>query len=170
MSIVSSSTPVTVRLLAVALLCGGPLLLIAASNPSPPPVYSEAAVQMNIIRSPGAWIGRTVRVRALVGNSCATWMGGANPACISWQPALLDPSAPSAASALPLVGAPQPPLLAALRQLPLVGGLVQSPQRIRWGALTTYRVRLSVAPTTLCGAVRCYEALLLDAAPSSLEE
>jgi hypothetical protein len=81
---------------------------------------------------------------------------------------LLDVTAPHADSALPLRIAPPSPLLAALRRLPLARWLVGSPQQIRWGALTTYRVLLQAAPNSMCAAARCYEAQLLDAASGSL--
>ena len=168
------STPFPIRLLVAALLGGGALLLIAARPPSPPPVYSVAAVRAGLIRSPGGWVGRTIRVRAVAGNPCVSWQGGAGTACISWRPALLDsyqPAdpgfAPSAASALLLRSELQPPLLAALRRLPIARWLVGSPQQIRWGTLTTYRVLLQAAPTTVCSRAHCHEALLLDAAPGS---
>ncbi len=168
MFITSASTRYPVRLLAAALLGGSSLLLIALSAPSPPPVYALAVVQAGLIRSPGAWVGRTVRVRAVAAMPCVTRMGGANRACTSWRLALLDASAPSTATALPLQGAPPPPLLAALRRLPLASWLVASPQQVRWGALSAYRVLLQAAPTAVCDAPPCYEALLLDAAPGSM--
>jgi hypothetical protein len=55
-----------------------------------------------------------------------------------------------------------------MSRLPLAGLLVPTPQQIRWGALTTYRVRLHAAPATICASTPCYEALLLDVGPGSL--
>ena len=159
----STAVSFPVRSLVVA-LCGGALLLIAWNTPAPAPVYAVGAVRAGLSRAPGAWVGRTLRVRAVADNPCLTWMGGANPACISWQPALLDASAPNAAKALPLGAAPQLPLLAALRRLPLTRWLVGTPQQLRWGVPATYRVRLETAPATVCGRARCYQAVLLDAA------
>jgi len=164
------STRFPVRLLTAGLL-GGLLLLVAASRPAaapPPPVYSMAAVWAGLERSPGGWVGRTVHVRAVVGHRCVTWMDGGNPACISWRPEILDPSAPKVGATLPLRGVPPSPLLAALRRLPLTAWLAPAPQQIRWDVLTTYRVLLQATPSTVCGAPACYEALLLDAAPGSL--
>lgn len=164
----TDSLPFPLRLLTAAALCGGALLLIAARTPSPSPIYSMAAVQAGLIRSPGAWVGRTIRVRAVASTPCVTWMSGVNPTCISWRPALLDLSAASGEAALPLRRAPQSPLLAALRRLTLARWLVAAPQQVQLGVLTTYRVLLQTAPSTVCGAARCYEALLLDAAPDTL--
>ena len=96
-------------------------------------------------------------------------MGGAAPTCISWGPALLDSTSSSPTTALALRVAPTPTLLAALRRLPLVGWLAGAPP-LQWGVLSTYRVRLQAASTNLCGAPRCYEALLLDATPGTLSE
>jgi hypothetical protein len=165
MSSGTSATPFIVRLLAVALLGVGSLLLIAATSPPSGPVYSVSAVRAGLVRSPGLWVGRAVRVHAVAGNRCVSWMGGANPTCISWWPALLDPSASTAQTTLPLRGVPRHPLLAALGRLPLVSRLVPAPQTIRWGALATYRVRLRAASTSACDQSPCYAALLLDAAP-----
>lgn len=157
----SKIAPFPIWTLAAALFGGA--LLVAWNNPAPSPVYAVSTVRAGLSRAPGAWVGRTVRVRAVVRDSCLTWMGGDNPACISWRPALLDASAPSATGALPLRAAPQLPLLAALRRLPLTRWLVGTPQQIRWGVPTTYNVRLKAAPTTVCGSARCYEVVLLDA-------
>lgn len=172
----TDSTSFRMRLLAVALLGAVALLLVAARTPAPPPVYSLATVWAGLSQSPSGWVGRTVRVRALAGNPCLTWMHDAYPACIYGRPALLEPSAPNIATALPLRGAPPTsllaalpsPLLAALNRLHLARWLAPAPQQIRWGAPAIYRVRLQVAPFTFCGAARCYEALLLDAAPDEL--
>jgi hypothetical protein len=95
-------------------------------------------------------------------------MGGAKPACMTSRPALQDPSASSIEAALPLGVVPQSRWLATMRRLPLIGLLVPTPQQIRWGALTTYRVRLRAAPATICASTPCYEALLLDVGPGSL--
>jgi hypothetical protein len=68
---------------------------------------------------------------------------------------------------LPVAGWEPDPLLAALRRLPLAGGLVPGPQVAREGVLATYRVRLVAAPAAACEASPCYEAFLLDAAPDA---
>jgi hypothetical protein len=128
----------------------------------PEPVYSVAAILGHLERDPAHWDGRTVRVRAVAGDRCITWMGGANPACISWQPALVDASVPATGVALGLRQVPPSPLLAALRRLPFAGRLLPGQQQIRWGMPSTYRVRLRAAPTLMCGQPAC-EALL-DAA------
>jgi hypothetical protein len=58
------------------------------------------------------------------------------------------------------------PMMAFLRQVPVLQTVVPAPQAIRWGAVAVYRIRLQVERP--CGAA-CYAAVLLDAArvPSS---
>jgi hypothetical protein len=84
--------------------------------------------------------------------------------CRDRAPALLGRDG---AGMLPVAGWEPDPLLAALRRLPLAGGLVPGPQVARVGVLATYRVRLKTAPAPVCDATPCYEALLLDAAPDT---
>ncbi len=159
--------PLLLVWLLAAALPGG-VLLSAARPSSPAPLYALSTVRAGLLHAPGRWVGRTVRVYAVAGKPCVAWMGGVHPACISWQPALLDMAAPSAADALPLRVASPTPLLAALRRLPLARWLVGAPQQIRWGMPATYRVRLQAAAGAACGVARCYAALLLDAPPSAL--
>jgi hypothetical protein len=154
-----------IRILVISLLVGGPLLLIGANSPAPSPVYAVAALRTDLARTPGNWVGRTVRVEAVAGVRCVAWMGGPSPACSTWRPALLAPGAAGDDEGLTLVSAPQPALLAVLRRLPFAGRLLPGPPQIRWGALSTYRVRLHAAPARSCSSPPCYEALLLDAAP-----
>ena len=155
-----------IRILGVALLVGGAQVLIAAPHgPAPSPDYAVTALRMDLARSQGSWVGRTVRVKAVAGVRCGSWMGGAVPACIEWHPALLAPEAASNDAGLPLLEAPEPALLAALRRLPVAGWLLPGLQRIRWGTLSTYSVRLRAAPARSCAFMPCYKAVLLDAAP-----
>jgi hypothetical protein len=146
------------RILAVALLGGGSLLLIAANSPSPSPVYAVAALQGDLARSPDIWVGRTALVRAIIGSRCVTWMGGQEPACASWQPALLDVDAPNAGTALALQGAPPMPLLSTIRQIPVLAALLPAPHVLRPGTIGTFRVRLTPSPA----AAHAYQAVLED--------
>jgi hypothetical protein len=82
--------------------------------------------------------------------------------CRDRAPSLLDRDG---AGMLPVAGWEPDPLLAALRRLPLVGGLVPGPRAVRRGVLATYRVRLQPAPAPVCDATPCYEVFLQDAAP-----
>jgi hypothetical protein len=151
---------------ALALAVGG--MLSALRPPEQGPVYSVAAVQAGLAQDAGAWVGRTVRARGMVlFSGCLSWDAGGSAPCPDASVYLLDQDG---AHLLPVVAGQSDPLLAALRRLPLAGRLVPAPQQIRWGALTTYRVRLSAAPTTLCGTPPCYAAQLLDTAPAARGE
>jgi hypothetical protein len=57
------------------------------------------------------------------------------------------------------------PLLAVVRRVPLMGGLLPAPQELDWGEVATYQVELRATPDGPCGDGACYEALVLDAAP-----
>jgi hypothetical protein len=117
-------------------------------------VYSVQEVQLGLAHDPAAWLGRTLRVRGMVYSASCS--------CRDRAPSLFDRDG---ASMLHVAGWEPDPLLAALRRLPLVGGLVPGPQVARGGVLATYRVRLLAAPAATCDAVPCYQAMLLDAAP-----
>jgi hypothetical protein len=117
-------------------------------------VYSVQEVQMGLEHYPAAWLGRAVRVRGMVYS--------ADCSCRDRSPSLLDRDG---TGMLPVAGWEPDPLLAALRRLPLVGGLVAGPRALRRGALATYRVRPQAAPAPLCDATPCYAVVLLEAAP-----
>jgi hypothetical protein len=59
---------------------------------------------------------------------------------------------------------PLDPLLTLIRQMPLVGQFLSSPQAVNRRAVATYRVRLGALLTSSCPASPCYEAVLLDTA------
>jgi hypothetical protein len=127
------------------------------------PVYAVAAVQALLRQDPAAWAGRVVGVRGIaVTSGCATWPSPENSACREWRAGMVDADR---ATALPLAtGAPNS-LLALLRRLPLLGGLLPAPQVVHWGEAATYRVELRAITDKPCGAPSCYEAMVLDAAP-----
>jgi hypothetical protein len=112
------------RLLVFALLVGYSLLLIAANTPAPLPVYSVAAVRAEITRSPGAWIGRTVRISAEAHNPCVAWTSGTTSACKTRQQVFLDPVSFNVAAGLLVQARPLPTVEAALAQLPLISQLL----------------------------------------------
>ena len=130
------------------------------------PVYTVAQVEAELAGQPERWLGRTVRLRAIA-DPCPMW---GSPSmglhCLNAQPVLVDQEG-SRADSLPLTWRQQGALLASLRGVPLLGKLVPAPQVLGWEARATYRVRLRAAPATNCGYLRCYEAVLLDAAPGS---
>lgn len=164
------SAHLLVRVLAAVLLGG--VLLIASRRPSPPPVYSVAALRAGLLRSPGRWVEHTVRVRGVADSRCQTGSGAGlpgrgQPVCSAWRADLQDPAGARATAEVSLLLAP-PALLTALRRLPLARWLVGAPQQIQWGTLSTYRVRLQAAPPAMCATPPCYAALLLDAVPDGL--
>lgn len=154
-------------LLLAALLCALPLSLATrAVDPGPVagPAYTLAALDADLARRPRAWLGRTLRLRALLGGKCTGMAGLYTQSCASWEMALTDPAGDPAVAPLPLAWGAAPPLIAALRRLPLLGGLVAPPQIVHSSATAIYRIRLQTTSCTVLddGPV-CYGALLLDA-------
>jgi hypothetical protein len=127
------------------------------------PLITVADVRGLLVRSPAAWLGRTVAVRGIaVTSGCQTWPYPENTSCRDWVRGLADSRR---TEVLPLAyGAPNP-LLAYLRGVPMLGSLVPPPQLLRWGVMATYRVQLRTASAGSCAYLRCYEAVLLDTAP-----
>jgi hypothetical protein len=131
-------------------------------------VYTVTQVQAGLAEHPRAWLGWTMRVRGLV---VPCQVGPDDPpnlppsqSCSGWPADLVDPGSASAAAFLPLTWSLQSPLLAALRRLPLLGPLLPAPAAPTRTTITTYRVRLRVAPSAVCSSTPCYEALVLDTA------
>jgi hypothetical protein len=126
------------------------------------PLYSVTELQWQLAHHPQGWIGRAVLVQGSAG-SYHTW---SPPDSIVLRITLRDPGAPPGTLSLPLAWGNPDPLRASLRHLPLIGRLAPQPQVVRWGTLTTYRVRLRAAPAGgSCSFLPCFEAVLLDAAP-----
>jgi hypothetical protein len=145
----------------------GANLLVRIATSTPGPVYTVAALQRHLAQEPSAWVGRAVRVRATVyADGCATWDDGTLPACREWLALLFDPEEHASVPPLTLARGPMPPLLAALRRVPVLQRLAPAPQVVHWETVATYRIQLRAASCHRGGAPRCtYEALLLDAAP-----
>jgi hypothetical protein len=131
-------------------------------------VYTVAQVRDHLARDRAAWVGRTVRIRALAEPCPARGNPYGPMGCPRPQPDLADPEGADLADPLPLVVGSGSPLLAALRRLPLVGGWVPPLPAPPWEVLHTYQVRLQAAPGGSCGVALCFEAVLLDAAPGAL--
>ncbi len=122
------------------------------------PVYTVADLRQRVVQAPRAWMGRTVRVRALV----LLYRTRSDP--FTWRTHLLliDPGAAGWVGRMPLVLGAADPVLAMLRRLPLVGPIVPHGQQARWTTAMSYRIELQARPSPSCPA--CYEAVLLDAA------
>jgi len=138
----------------------------ARATPTPEPVYSVGALRARLAHAaPAALLGRVLHVRALA-EPCPAWGSPHDPLhCTAIQPVLVDPDGADLADPLPLVVGSGSPLLAALRHLPLAGGLLPAAPAPPWEVLRTYRVRLQSATGSSCDAPLCIEAVLLDAAP-----
>jgi hypothetical protein len=124
--------------------------------------YTVAALERDLARQPGPWLGRALLVRARLGACSST---GANPAspCADWQPALVDLGAEATEAPLPLTAGGQEWRLALVRAIPVLGLLVPPPQRLRWDGPATYRIALRAVPCGAAGESGCYAAVLLDA-------
>jgi hypothetical protein len=156
--------PCALGLAAVALAAG---IVPATGRRVGGSVYTVAQVQAHLVDDATTWVGRTVRVRALA-EPCPAWGSPHSPLhCRRLAPVLVDPAGTDLADPLPLVVRPGSPLLAALRRLPLAGGLLAAAPAPPWEVLRTYRVRLQAAPGSSCGAVSCFAALLLAVAPGA---
>jgi hypothetical protein len=127
------------------------------------PVYSVVELHANLTRRPAAWVGRIVWVQGLaVASGCQTWPAPEGTDCRDWRQGIADPRR---VEVLPLAEGVPNPLLAILRRVPLLSTVMPPPQQLRWGAVTTYRVRVRLAPASSCSILPCYEVVLLDAAP-----
>ena len=158
---------VSAVLLLAALLFALPLSLATralATSPAAGPVYTLAALDADLARRPRAWLGRTLRVQALLGGKCVAMVGLYTQSCASWEMALTDPAGDQAVAPLPLTWGDPPSLIALLRRLPLLGWLAPPPQIAHSSATATYRIKLQTTP---CAALDdgpvCYGAQLLDA-------
>jgi hypothetical protein len=126
-------------------------------------IVSVEAVRAGLMRHPANLLHRSFRVRGIA-IPCPDTSSG--PHCLYEQPQLLGIPGDGASSALPLDWDPfSSPLLRSVRRLPLLEYLAPSPQVVRWGVLTLYRVRLRRIPCIVPGTPRCFEAVVLDGAP-----
>jgi hypothetical protein len=150
----------------VLVLAGGLMFAAIRSHREEIPVYSQAALQAHIAGEPEAWADRTVRVRA-VPLRCVVLMAGPGTPCLAPDPSLVDVGAADSAP-LPLVPATPSSSLLFLHRLPLLGRLVPDLQTVTWGVPGVYRIQIRAGPCWGNGAVTCYVAALLDAAPDSL--
>jgi hypothetical protein len=124
-------------------------------------VYRVSEVVAALQSQPAGWAGQVIRLDA-VAWPCLGWATGP---CLAPTPVLTDPGAGGSPTTLSLADPPPSALVALLRAVPLVDGLLPVPQTPHWGKAATYRVRILAVPTESCVLAPCYQALLLDAAP-----
>jgi hypothetical protein len=135
------------------------------------PVYTVAQVQAQLARRPRAWTNRALLLRGVAEVAgCVVDTPDGQLLCGPARAVLGDAGPPPTGASLPLALAGSDPLLAVVRRVPLLGGLLPAGQMVHWGEVATYRVELRVMPDQVCGAATCYGALLLDAAPTSSGE
>jgi hypothetical protein len=161
-----ASIPVALALsLAAPLLCA--CMVIGGKSqaaPGPGPVYGVETLRAYLAQHPAPAGGWRVRVRAQA-EPCPAWGSPHSPLrCTKTAPVLVDPDGSDLADPLPLVVGSGSPLLAAVRTLPLAGGLVPATPVPPWEALHTYSVLIRTAPSGRCAGTPCVEAVLLDAA------
>jgi hypothetical protein len=120
-------------------------------------VYTVSEVQAGLVRAPGLWIGRTVRVQGVVVGG-RQWRDTRDGWTMIVQPQLIDPAG---TGDLPLSRDSSGRRLRWLRGLPLLGRLLPRPQTLVWDQRATYRLELRTVAGRACPD--CYEAVLLDA-------
>jgi hypothetical protein len=151
----------------LGLLLAGVLAVVAYHRPlDQKRVYSVAQVVAHLASHSGAWTDRTLLLRGMavvVGGHCEASRPKPASACPSAWAALAD-FGPTDSALLLLTWAGPDPLLAVVRRVPQLGGLLPAPQAVDWGEIATYRVRLQAIPKSSCGTNVCFEAVLLDAA------
>ncbi len=138
-------------LIAMLLALAAALVVGRAAAPGET-VYTVAQVTLGMARRPGAWVGRTVLVRAvavaIAGSSCPT----AYPSCGGTR--LTDGTALGGGDATLTINdraRPDGGLWAFLRHVPVIGRLVDSPLRtLPWGRPATYRLQFYPQPYDLC--------------------
>jgi hypothetical protein len=148
------------------------VILAVVPHAGQEPVYSVAALSADLRREPAAWVGRTVRVRAIaeVCTVCGGWQpvqpsGPGTDTAAPLPPTLLKSAeGTGATAAIPIVIAPGSPPPAFLRQIPLLDRLVAAPHTVQWSVVAVYRVQLCAAGCAAGLPPQCYAAVLLDAA------
>lgn len=152
--------------LVLVLICavaGFLALLVAhpAATPASGPIYTVAQVRVLVVREPRLWAGRVIVLSAEAVHCRQYVHVDAHTVCAAWQDGLIDPQATGTAASLPLEPGPVNLLLALVRQVPIVSGVIPAAQELRWGIPSTYRVQLRALPDTACSPI-CYEAMVLD--------
>jgi hypothetical protein len=127
------------------------------------PVYTPAQLHAVLGEGQGPWEGRTVLVLAVVVGGYRfsdSWDG----ILFVGPPLIADPG-PQAGPPLTLQWGAPDPVLARLRMLPLVGGLVPRPQELDLGQPAVYRIQVQAQPCPTWRGGVCDVGVLLDAAP-----
>ena len=156
---------VALLVIVVALVIGvARIAQSVASYPAVDRVYSVDEVQSGLAARPGAWLGRTIRMRGQIAtaiclDSCQTTMAylmisfstAPHSNDLVFHQLVLDPGPPD-------------PVRRWLRRLPWLRSFVPPPQQPTWHRAAIYRVRLGPSAFP-CARPPCFEAVLLDADP-----
>lgn len=143
--------------LVLTLLLGGSLALTAYLRSNR--VYTVPEVLAGLSHSPGTWAGRTALVWGTALELVPGCPGG------QWCPSgLYKPHTQRPGPLLLQEPGPSAPMLARLRQLPLIRSLAPLPQHLRWQTPAVYQLAFESVPHTLCHALPCITAVLVDAA------
>jgi hypothetical protein len=135
-----------------------PAALSAAQAKMLGPVVTVTEVEHALARDPAGWSGRIVRVRG----RAARYVSWQAPDSLVTHLVLVDPAPAPSTQPLAIVWGRPDPVLAALRQVPLVGAVVPPPQHLQPGSTAVYRVQV-LAPTGRASAGG--SVVLLDAEP-----
>jgi hypothetical protein len=149
-------------LLGLVLTTSLSVVIIVAIRSAEGPAYSVATLQVGLARQPRVWLGWPVRVRGIAA-PCLSSDGQSDPPYCHRSAYLMD--AGGTGGILPLAWGKQASVLAFLRRVPLLRGLLPARQAVRWEEVTTYRIELRPMRGEPCDAATCYEAVLLDARP-----
>ncbi len=152
MTMLKSRLILPVLLLTAVLLALAAALVVGRAAAPGEPMYTVAQVTAGMARRPGAWVGRTVLVRAvavpIAGSSCPT----AYPSCGGTR--LTDGTASGDGDATLTINdraRPDDGPWAFLRHIPLIRRLLPAPSRtIPWGRPATYRLQFYPHPYDLC--------------------
>jgi hypothetical protein len=179
--------PVAVGLALLTIAVAAAVLLVRDRTEAGGPTYTVGEVEAGLQKDPAAWLGRTIRLRASALPFPAPCRGPTQAACggsywLVKQSSLVDSLASnqdgyggwsvaevdqlfSQPAPVSLLLYPEPDrLLATLRRVPWLGGLLPRPQPVFGGVI--YRVRLRLAERDAhCGYGPCYWAILADAGP-----
>lgn len=123
------------------------------------PIYSVALARAAIARQPNAWVGRTIRLRAIAFPLAGTGCPQVQPMCAA---VLLTDSASGLDDAATLRAYPGPTdaLWQLVRRLPLGDRFVPAGPAIDWAVPAIYRVRFVSQPFAVCTAP-CLAAQIL---------
>ncbi len=122
------------------------------------PVYTVTQARAALLRTPKAWSGHTMRLRATAYPMAGTGCPMITPWCSAVM--LTDSNAPAGGASLVAIPAAPTPLWSLLRRLPF-SRLFLPTQQMVWGRPAIYQVRFIAQTFTLC-TPPCLQTQMLD--------